>query len=174
MSDNEFTLKPTRMLTHPHTTRSRLMLEVASALVNRRDWPLLQARVSLREQGSDDWPLTLFGSDSPGTNAARYFLNPVYGLYAATSRQTLTGEPRGGWFAGERPTIEEAIEAATKNPAWASFEEHIKGTITVGKLADLAVFDTNLIEVGRTEPARLLKARVLYTIAGGTVVYERR
>ena len=43
------------------------MLEVASALVNRRDWPLLQARVSLREQGSDDWPLTLFGSDSPAT-----------------------------------------------------------------------------------------------------------
>jgi TRAP-type uncharacterized transport system substrate-binding protein len=67
MADNEFTLKPTRMLTHPHTTRSRLMLEVASALVNRRDWPLLQARVSLREQGSDDWPLNLFGSDSPAT-----------------------------------------------------------------------------------------------------------
>jgi len=65
MADNEFTLKPTRMMTHPHTTRSRLMLEVASALVNRRDWPLLQARVSLREQGSDEWPLTLFGSDSP-------------------------------------------------------------------------------------------------------------
>jgi TRAP-type uncharacterized transport system substrate-binding protein len=55
------------MLTHPHTTRSRLMLEVASALVNRRDWPLLQARVSLREQGSEDWPLNLFGSDSPAT-----------------------------------------------------------------------------------------------------------
>ena len=116
----------------------------------------------------------VFGSDSPGTNAARYFLNPVYGLYAATSRQTLTGEPRGGWFPDERLTIEEALEAATKNPAWASFEENLKGTITLGKLADLAVFDTNLVEVGRTEPARLLKARVLYTIAGGKVVYERR
>jgi predicted amidohydrolase YtcJ len=116
----------------------------------------------------------VFGSDSPGTNAARYFLNPVYGLYAATTRQTLTGEPRGGWFPDERLTIEEAIEAATKNPAWASFEEQIKGTITVGKLADLAVFDTNLVEAGRTEPARLLEARVLYTIAGGKVVYERR
>src|SRR4026207_464366 len=65
MADNEFTLKPTRMLTHPHTTRSRLMLEVASALVNRRDWPMLQARISLREQGGTDFPLTLFGSDSP-------------------------------------------------------------------------------------------------------------
>ena len=67
MSKNEFTLKPTRMRTHPHTTRSRLMLEVASALVNRRDWNLLQARISLREQGADGWPLTLFGSDSPAT-----------------------------------------------------------------------------------------------------------
>jgi TRAP-type uncharacterized transport system substrate-binding protein len=43
------------------------MLEVASELVNRRDWPYLQARVSLREQGSDQWPVTLFGSDSPAT-----------------------------------------------------------------------------------------------------------
>jgi TRAP-type uncharacterized transport system substrate-binding protein len=67
MSDHEFILKPTRMRTHPHTTRSRLMLEVASALVNRRDWPLLQARISLREQGAADWPLTLFASDSPAT-----------------------------------------------------------------------------------------------------------
>ena len=67
MSDNEFFLKPTRMRTHPHTTRSRLMLEVASALVNRRDWPYLQARVSLREQGAEEWPLILFGSDSPAT-----------------------------------------------------------------------------------------------------------
>jgi len=67
MSDKDFTLKPTRMLTHPHTTRSRFMLEVASALVNRRDWPLLQARVSLREQGAEDWALNLFASDSPAT-----------------------------------------------------------------------------------------------------------
>ena len=67
MADEEFNLKPTRMLTHPHTTRSRLMLEVASALVNRKDFPYLQARVSLREQGAGEWPLTLFASDSPAT-----------------------------------------------------------------------------------------------------------
>jgi len=67
MSKTEFTLKPTRLLTHPHTTRSRLMLEVASQLVSRKDFPYLQARVDLREQGADDWPLTLFASDSPAT-----------------------------------------------------------------------------------------------------------
>lgn len=67
MNHDERLPKPTRMRTHPHTTRSRLMLEVASALVSRRDWPYLQARVSLREQGAEDWPLALFASDSPAT-----------------------------------------------------------------------------------------------------------
>ena len=65
MTAKEDFLKPTRMRTHPHTTRSRLMLEVASELVNKREWPYLQARVSLREQGSNDWPVSLFASDSP-------------------------------------------------------------------------------------------------------------
>ena len=71
-------------------------------------------------------------------------------------------------------TIEEAIEAYTKAPAWASFEEDIKGTLTVGKLADIAVFDTDLIAVGKTDPSRLLKARVTMTVVGGKVVYEAR
>jgi TRAP-type uncharacterized transport system substrate-binding protein len=67
MSEKKTLLKPTRMRTHPHTTRSRLMLEVASQLVSQKDFPYLQARVSLREQGADEWPVTLFASDSPAT-----------------------------------------------------------------------------------------------------------
>ena len=121
----------------------------------------------------DAGAVLIFGSDSPGTNAARYFLNPMYGLYAAVSRQTLTGEPKEGWFPDQRLTIEEAIEAYTKAPAWASFEEAEKGVLAPGMLADIAVFDTNLIEVGGSDPSRLLKARVRYTIAGGRIVFER-
>jgi predicted amidohydrolase YtcJ len=121
----------------------------------------------------DAGAVLIFGSDSPGTNAARYFLNPVYGLYAAVTRQTLKGEPKQGWFPDQRLTIEEAIEAYTKGPAWAAFEEDVKGTIAAGKYADLAVFDTNLVEVGKAAPARLLEAKVLYTIAGGKIVYQR-
>ncbi len=120
----------------------------------------------------DSGAVLIFGSDSPGTNAARYFLNPVYGLYAAVSRQTLNGEPRGGWFPDQRLKIEEAIEAYTKAPAWASFEEEIKGVLSPGRFADLAVFDTNLVEAGRDDPKRLLKAKVLYTVAGGRVVFD--
>jgi predicted amidohydrolase YtcJ len=114
----------------------------------------------------------VFGSDSPGTNAARYFLSPVYGLYAAVTRQTLKGEPKEGWFPDQRLTIEEALDAYTRAPAWASFEEGLKGTITPGRLADLAVFDTDLVAAGRSDPGALLRAKVLYTVLGGKVVYE--
>jgi predicted amidohydrolase YtcJ len=116
----------------------------------------------------------IFGSDSPGTNAARYYLSPVYGLYAAVSRQTLKGEPKEGWYQDQRFTIEEAIEAYTSGPAWASFEEDIKGTLAPGKLADVAVFDTNLVEAGATDPKKLLDAKVLYTMVGGKIVYESK
>jgi hypothetical protein len=122
----------------------------------------------------DSGAVLIFGSDSPGTNAARYFLSPVYGLYAAVTRQTLDGEPKAGWFPDQRLTIEEAIEAYTKGPAWASFEENVKGTLQPGRLADIAVFDTDLVHAGKASPARLLEAKVLYTIAGGRVVYEAK
>ena len=41
-----------------------------------------------------------------------------------------------------------------------------------GKLADVAVFDTDLVEAGANVPAKLLEAKVLYTIVGGKIVYE--
>ena len=144
------------------------------------DMRWMEERIGGRSRGAyafrslkDAGAVLVFGSDSPGTNAARYFLHPRYGLYAAVSRQTLAGEPAEGWFPEQRLTIEEAIEAYTRNPAWASFEEDIKGTLTPGKLADIAVFDVDLIEAGRNDPARLLKAEALYTIVGGRVVHER-
>jgi predicted amidohydrolase YtcJ len=120
----------------------------------------------------DAGAVLVFGSDSPGTNAARYFLSPVYGLYAAVTRQTLKGEPREGWFPDQRLTIEEAIDAYTRAPAWASFEDDRKGVVAPGRLADLAVFDTNLVEAGKSDPPALLRAKVLYTIVGGTIVHD--
>ena len=144
------------------------------------DMRWMEERIGGRSRGAyafrslkDAGAVLVFGSDSPGTNAARYFLHPRYGLYAAVSRQPLSGEPAEGWFPEQRLTIEEAIEAYTRNPAWASFEEDIKGTLTPGKLADIAVFDVDLIDAGRNDPARLLEAEALYTIVGGRVVHER-
>jgi hypothetical protein len=126
---------------------------------------------TLQEKGA----ILSFGTDWPGTSASIYPINPIYGLYAAVTRQTVQRTPAEGWFPAERLTIEEAIKAYTWGSAYASFEESIKGTITEGKLADLTVLDTNLL---RTKPYDWIdergkvKVKVLYTIVGGRIVYQ--
>ena len=110
-----------------------------------------------------------FGTDWPGTSASEYPINPMLGLYAAVTRQTITGQPAAGWFPNERISIEEAIRAYTYNTAYANFEEKIKGSIEVGKLADLTVLTKNLLKVA---PKEFLTTQVLYTIIDGKVVYE--
>jgi hypothetical protein len=110
-----------------------------------------------------------FGSDSPGTNASRYYLNPMLGLYAAVTRKTLSGQPEGGWFPQEKLTVEEAIRAYTLNTAYAAYEEDLKGSITVGKLADVVVLSDNLLTMN---PDHIKDVKVVTTVVGGNVVYE--
>ena len=110
-----------------------------------------------------------FGSDSPGTNASRYYLNPMLGLYAAVTRKTLSGQPEGGWFPQEKITVEEAIKAYTLNTAYAGFEEDIKGSLTAGKLMDFVVLSDNLLTM---DPDDIKDVTVLTTVVGGKVVYE--
>jgi predicted amidohydrolase YtcJ len=111
-----------------------------------------------------------FGTDWPGTSASEYPINPMLGLYAAVTRQTVKGEPANGWFPGERISIEDAIRAYTYNTAYANFEEQLKGSIAVGKLADLTVLSKNLLKI----PAReILNTETIYTVVGGKVVYQR-
>ena len=68
-------------------------------------------------------------------------------------------------------TIEEAIQAYTLNSAYASFEEKIKGSIMVGKLADMAVLSDNLLEI---EPEEIKDVENVITILGGEVIYQKR
>lgn len=110
-----------------------------------------------------------FGSDSPGTNASRYFLKPMLGLYAAVTRKTLSGKPEGGWFPHERLTIEEAIRAYTLNTAYANFEDDIKGSLEVGKLADFVVLSDNLLTM---DPDGIKDVAVQLTVVGGRIVFE--
>jgi predicted amidohydrolase YtcJ len=117
----------------------------------------------------DSGAVVSFGTDSPGTNASRYYLNPMLGLYAAVTRKTLSGQPEGGWFPQEKLTIEEAIQAYTLNTAYAGYEEDMKGTLTVGKLADLVVLSDNLLTM---DPDQIKDVTVLKTIVGGRVVYS--
>jgi len=89
-------------------------------------------------------------------------------LYAAVTRQNPDGEPKGGWYPRERLTMEEALTAYTFGSAYATFEENLKGSIEVGKLADIVVLDRDLLTAS---PKDVLKTRVLYTLFGGKVVY---
>ena len=118
----------------------------------------------------DSGAVVSFGSDSPGTNASRYYLNPLLGIYAAVTRKTLSGMPEGGWFPEEKLTVEEAIQAYTLNTAYAGFEEDIKGSIEIGKLADLAVLSDDLINI---PPDEIKDVTVSMTIVGGKVVFRR-
>jgi len=116
----------------------------------------------------DSGAVLCFGTDWPGTSASEYPINPMLGIYAAVSRQTLSGEPPGGWFPEQRISIEEAIRAYTYNTAYANFEEKTKGSIEVHKVADLVVLSRNLLQAS---PREILETRVVYTIVAGKVVY---
>jgi predicted amidohydrolase YtcJ len=112
-----------------------------------------------------------FGTDWPGTSASEYPINPMLGLYAAVTRQTTSGKPDAGWFPNERIGIRDAIRAYTYNTAYANFEEKIKGSIEVGKFADLTVLSKNLLKV---LPKEFLTTDVIYTIVNGKIVYQKR
>ena len=98
-----------------------------------------------------------------------YPASPVLGIYAAVTRQTLDGQPAGGWHPEERVDLETALRAYTVNNAWAAGEEDRKGSLAPGKLADVVVLDRDPFAV---PPAQLKDLKVMMTVVGGRVVYE--
>ena len=113
--------------------------------------------------------LLSFGSDWPGTNAAWYTVNPLQGIYAAVTRETLDGTPAGGWYPEEKIDVETSLRAYTVNNAWVGMAEDRLGQITVGYLADLAVLERNPFEI---PPTALKDVQVVLTVVGGRVVFE--
>ncbi len=108
-----------------------------------------------------------FGSDWPGTNASWYTSNPMHGVYAAVTRQTLEGQPAAGWYPDERVDVETALRAYTVNNAWAAGEEDLKGMLRPGLLADLVVLSDDPF---RVPAARLRDVRPTVVVLGGRVV----
>lgn len=98
-------------------------------------------------------------------------LNPILGIDAAVTRRTLDGATPEGWFPEEKISVAEAIEAYTLTSAYAAFDEQLKGSITPGKLADLVVLSQDILTI---DPNAIVDTEVVYTIAGGKIVYERR
>ncbi|MBI2900566.1 MAG: amidohydrolase family protein [Planctomycetes bacterium] len=106
------------------------------------------------------------GSDFPVESE-----NPLWGIYAAATRQDHEGRPEGGWRAEERMTREEALRAFTIDAAWAAFEEERKGSLEPGKLADFVVWSVDIVTC---DAKALLKAEAVLTVVGGTTVFERK
>ena len=94
-------------------------------------------------------------------------IGPIVGLYAATTRRGASGRV---FAPEERLDLEEALRAATVGGAWLTREEDLKGTLEVGKLADLVVLSEDLRQIA---PERLLEVEVDQTWLGGRLVYDR-
>lgn len=119
---------------------------------------------SLREHGAR---LT-FNADNPGSDHDIF-----YGLHAATTRRDKALDPDGGWYPEERLTIEEAIRAYTNWSAYAAFREDDTGVLKLGHWADITVMDIDPFVAAQRAPATLLDGKILMTIVGGKIVYER-
>ena len=106
-----------------------------------------------------------FGSDWPVVA-----IDPLLGLHVAVNRATIEGEPEGGWIPSERLTVEQAVDAYTRGAAWASFDEHRKGSLARDMLADIVVLTKDIFGL---PPQRIGEAEVAVTIFDGKVVYQR-
>lgn len=104
------------------------------------------------------------GSDCPVMS-----MNPILGIYTAVTRKRVNGYPPRGWYPEECITVEEAVRAYTKDAAYASGEELIKGSIECGKLADITVLSSDIFKASEEE---ILEVRVEMTIFDGEIVYS--
>ncbi|MGA7138016.1 MAG: amidohydrolase family protein [Terriglobales bacterium] len=96
-------------------------------------------------------------------------LNPMLTLYAATTRATLDGKNPNGWFPEQKLTIQESIEAYTMGSAYAEFQENEKGSITVGKLADMVLPSDDVLSI---DLVKIREVKVLQTWVGGKLTYD--
>ena len=108
----------------------------------------------------------VFGSDGPIEPHA-----PLIGIHAAVTRRRADGAPGSeGWQGQERITVREAVDAYTYWPAYAAGEEHYRGSITPGKVADLVVLGQNIFTA---EPMTLAQTPVVMTVVNGQVVWRQ-
>ena len=135
------------------------------------DAPYVVERLGLRraEQGAYAWrsllesgAVVVNGTDAPVEDA-----NPIECFYASVTRKRAGGE---AFFPQQRMTREQALQSYTLKGAYAGFEEDLKGSLVPGKLADVVVLSHDVMTVPEKD---IRRARVVYTIVGGKVLYER-
>ena len=135
--------------------------------------PWFEQRVGYqRLQGAYAWqrfaragvPLA-FGSDFPVEH-----VNPMLGIYAAVTRQDLSGQPLGGWFPDQRLSRIQALAGFTLGAAYASFMEKEVGALKPGYRADFVMLDGDPLTVA---PRAIADIKPLSTWVDGKKVYEK-
>lgn len=115
---------------------------------------------SLRRSGA----VLAAGSDAPVERG-----EPMIEFYAAVARRSLDGFANADWHLEQRLTREQALHALTLGAAYAAFEEDVRGSLTVGKWADLTVLSADIMTIPEPE---ILRTRCVATIVGGEIVHE--
>ena len=114
----------------------------------------------------DSGAILAFGSDSPVAT-----MNALFGVYAAVTRRTLDDKNPNGWIPEQKISVDEAVRAFTWGSAYAEFQDDVKGTLEVGKLADLIIVSDDIFTI---DPVKIRDARVITTIVDGRVVYQAK
>ena len=107
----------------------------------------------------DTKAMLAFGSDASITD-----FNPLFGIYAAVAGENTNAS-------NQAISVEEAVRAYTLGSAFAEFQDDVKGTITVGKLADFVILSDDIFSI---KPEKINETKVLTTIMDGKVVYESK
>jgi len=105
------------------------------------------------------------GSDAPVERG-----EPMIEFYAAVARKDQKGFSTDGWHPEEAVTREQALKMFTIWPAYAAFEEKLRGTIEPGKLADLTILSADIMRIPELE---ILKTSCVMTVINGEIVFER-
>ncbi len=106
------------------------------------------------------------GSDAPVERG-----EPMIEFYAAVARKSVKGFSGDGWHPEQALTREQALKMFTLGSAFAAFEEQEKGSIEVGKLADLTVLSKDIMKIPEPE---ILTTTCVMTVVGGEIVFERK
>ncbi len=114
----------------------------------------------------DSGAILVNGSDAPVEP-----VSAIASFYATVTRQTLKGEPEGGFEPDQKLSREEALLSYTLAAAYGAFEEEQKGSLEVGKWADFTVLDQDIMKVPDTE---ILNTKVVMTVVGGNVIFTRQ
>ena len=176
-SDHRFRIEHAQHL-HPDDIPRFAELQVIPAMQavhmsSDRPWAIDRLGEKRIKEGAYMWQ-DLLQSGTPivnGTDVPVEPLNPIASLYASVSRKTLKGTPEGGYEPEQKMTREQALKSYTLDTAYGAFEEDIKGSISVGKLADFTIYNQDIMTV---DESAILNTEVVMTIFDGKIVYEKQ